>query len=343
MPENMIKEVRNVNTKVYSRLAGMKLEDLQDAAVCMRMEKFGADAGPEELAKLLTAWMEEHGENLQLMLTCKETVALMKGLEQGCVLHVETHEEDSDALLRALQKLAKVGLAECTGQWQVDERVAGWLHQDDKAKLRLYDRIVHYMEGMLLHVGMMPLDELSARAARALGALIGGTQDSAERLCRDLYLGRDGLCGVTDEQPDQMWAIHREVAEPSALLKHLQKPEIAALSYPEYPAVYLIRAGEQMHLPGMPEAYKPLLAALRERGVKDKAAVLKQFVFLLENECVSEAADTIVQTLYPERKEDREQFGNMLKQFSYRLSRWYNKGYTPLQMRELMKTGIQAE
>lgn len=332
-----------VNTKVYNRLAGMKLEDLQDAAVCMRMEEFGADAGPEELAKLLTAWMEEHGENLQLMLTCKETVALMKRLEQGCVLHVETHEEDSGVLLRALQTLAKVGLAECTGQWQVDERVAGWLHQDDEATLRLYDRIIHYMEGMLLHVGMMPLDELAARAARALGKLIGGTQDSAERLCRDLYLGRDGFCGVTDEQPDQKWAIHREVADPSELLKHLQKPDMAALSYPVYPAVYLIRAGEQMHLPGRPEAYMPLLAALRERGVKDRAAVLKQFVFLLENECVSEATHAIVQTLYPEKKEDREQFRNMLRQFSYQIPRWYNKGYTPLQMWELMNKGIQEE
>lgn len=312
-----------------------KKDEIMDAAFRLGMPPIKKSAKKAEWAEYIEKSMAEYGENLMLLLRLEEAEMLQKHLEQGLTFRVDHQSGDALVLMDALTVLEEFGLVEWeSGVCQVDARVPGWLpaEEADRAQLHLQDLLYDYMQGWLLHVGIMPARELAARAAALTEPETDKQRADAEQLSFALLLGRGGQQAMI-EADGELWIMHDELEDPEALLERLHLPFMEALAYPEFDEDALLFAATQSLVPGDLQLYRPLLDELERRGVKDADALVGDAVMMAQNERTNDAAEVILEEAQPVDLNDANKVLRLFNDLCNSMPRWWNKGHTPQELR----------
>ena len=317
-------------------LMAFKKDEIIDATFRLGMPPIRKSAKKAEWAAYIENSMAEYGENLMLLMRQEEAELLQKHLEQGLSFRMDHRSEDAAVLMAALDILDDLGLVEWeSGVCQVDARVPGWLpaEEADRAQLHLQDLLYDYMQGWLLYVGMMPAQELAARAAALTEPETDKQRADAEQLCFALLLGRGGQEAML-EADGALWIMHDELEDPEALLERLRSPHVAELTYPEFDEDALLFAATQSLVPGDLQLYRPLLDELERRGVEDADALVGDAVMMAQNEHTNDALEAILEEAHPCSLDDANKVAQLFNDLCNNLPRWWNKGHTP---KELMR------
>ncbi|MBR3764516.1 MAG: SEC-C domain-containing protein [Clostridia bacterium] len=320
-------------TAMQQHLMAMKKAEMQDAAFRLGMDPIGRNARKAEWAAYIENSMDEYGVNLRMMLTLEEVEALNTQMAESMRLPRDISEHGSEELLNALMTLEDVGLVTCADSaWQLDERLPAWLTLDeaDRAQLHMQDLLYAYMQGWLLHVGMMPVQELTTRAAALLDVDEEEVQAEAQMLCTALLQARDGIVGFFTSEDGVIWAVSSELEEPQHLWERLQVPVIAALEYPAFDEDSLVFAAREALVPGDVKLYLPLVNELERRGIEDADALVDDAVMLVENEQPDEAQQMILDEVQPRNINDAHKLMTMFNDLCNTLPRWANKGHAPV-------------
>ncbi len=308
-----------------------KKDEMMDAAFRLGMPPIRKTAKKSEWAEYIENSMAEYGENLMLLMRLEEAEMLQKHLAQGLTFRVEHQSEDAPVLMDALNTLEGFGLVEWeSGVCRVDARVPGWLPagEADRAQLHLQDLLYDYMQGWLLHVGMMPVRELAARAAALTEPETDKQRADAEQLSFALLLGRGGQEAMI-EADGELWIMHDELEDPEALMERLHSPFVEELAYPEFDEDALLFAATQSLVPGDLQLYRPLLDELERRGVKDADALVGDAVMMAQNERNNDAVEAILEEAQPVDLNDANKVLRLFNDLCNSLPRWWNKGHTP--------------
>lgn len=311
------------------RLLSFDVDELIEAAFRLGLPGLPSDGEKAKWAAHVASGLETSGENLQLMLTLPEYQALRDHLRQGLTLYPDPEAEDYDALMDAMRTLEAYALVYWDGAWRVDERVPGWLmlEEDDLSLLRLQDNLFDYMQGWLLHVGMMPMWELFQRASALLDSDDESEREEIEALCCALHRARCGFDGLFIDDEDVEWAIHTTLADPPVLRERLRQPVMADVRYPDFNDDALAFAGGEAFIPGDLKAYLPLLDFLDDHDVEDVDELVRRAVLLAENERPDEGADLIIGKLEKLDANDVRKAGVLIRDLFSCIPRWYHKGH----------------
>ena len=318
----------------YELLMGSSKEELIEATICLGMEPLREDAELAEWAQHLADGMDEYWENLLLALELDETKALMTALDQG--LQVSRADAEGDEmLLFGLQKLGEYGLAEeCGNVWEIDPRVAGWLQlsEADLAQQHMQDGLYDYMRGWILHVGMMPVAELTQRAVDLLEPETKEEREDLLQLCHALLIARDGVNGMFMDDYEELWHIHEDLEDVEALYARLRMPLLAKRPYPAFREDALVFSATQSMLAGDVKLYRPLLELLEGRGQGLADVLVTEAATMIQNEHVDETIGMLSEACGLTSLRDIEQLTDVVTDLSNAMPRWYNKGYSPDEM-----------
>lgn len=294
----------------------------------------------ERWAQHIARGLETHWENLLLMLDEEETRALVAALPGGG----DIREDDmDDALMSAMLTLEPYGLVEADDDvWHVDPRLPGWmtLREEDMAQQHMQDALYAYMQGWLLHVGMMPMSELTRRAADLVEPETDEEREDLMHLCHALLIARGGMEGMIVDEYDEPWAVQAELEDPETLLERLRMPFLKKLPYPDFDPDALAIAGEHGRTMGRAKLYLPLLDFLEAHIVCDDEDEeeltaedhLYNAVMMIQNEQVEEAVSMLTEAIGTQNMRLVEQLTDLVFELSNNIPRWYNKGYSPEEM-----------
>ncbi len=217
-----------------------------------------------------------------------------------------------------------------SGDWNAPEaRVLTHLQLDEDMRLqvRLQDSLSDYMRGWLVHVGMMPVEDLVTRAA-ALTKMEGSELEAVMDLCRALIVVRDGSFQIYADEEGEIWALHPELEDPERLLRRLREPHIAALPYPDFEEG-LLGEGGCIGLPGEPGLYAELLKWLEAHDVQDSVGLLEAAVYYVQDDNPNDGLRLLTEIAPARNREDFEEVAGMFFALSNRIPRWSNKGHSP--------------
>lgn len=310
-------------------------DEMDDVILRLGMPPVKKTAKKAEKAARIAACMNEYGENLMLIMRLEEAEALLARLSEGPTFRLNQGDEDAAAMTDAVMALEDCCLIDWEGGvYHVDARVPGWLPRDEveKSQMHLQDLLYDYMQGWLLHVGMMPVEALVARAAELTEPETQAQRSDVMQLCRALLAARGGRDGLMITEEDGAWALHGELQEPLALLERLHMPMLAELPYPEFDEDALLFAAREALVPGDLALYSPLLDELERRGVKDADALIGDAVMLAENEQGEDALDMLLEEVCPQSMQDAQKVIRLFTNLCNSLPRWWNKGHAPADM-----------
>lgn len=318
----------------YELLMMLDRDELISQTIRLGLEPLPEAAEKDAWAQHIARGLETHWENLLLMLSLDDAVALHDALEQGDA--VSRQEADGDgSLFCGLLLLEMYGLAEETDEsWEIDPRVKAWLQLDeaDRAQLHMQDALYDYMQGWLMHVGMMPMEELTARAAALVDPETREEREDLEQLCHGLLIARDGLEGMLVDEYDEPWAVHAELEDPETLLERLRMPFLRQMPYPAFDEDALVLAARESLLPGDEKLYIPLVDFLEANGCEDGNVLVADAAIMIQNEQVDEAIQLLTESCGLKSLRDIEQLTELVFTLSNSIPRWYNKGYSPEEM-----------
>lgn len=305
------------------RVSTFTKDELQDAALRLGLPPLKKSAKKAAWVDHIVENLPQRRENLLIQLQLPEIDALRSWGLTGEI------PEDDFLLLCGLVLLERYGLAEPEKRY-IDPDVLPWLELDEeeRAQQRLQDNLADFMEGWLLHVGMMPMDELLRRAA-ALMDFPEVDREEAQGLCMAVLIARHGSRALFEDEDGGLWALHAALEDPSALLSRLQERHIAALSYPEFDEDALAFSARESLVPGELKLYLPLLDWLEAHDVEEPDGLLTDAVMEVQNERVSEAIQLLLEEAQADSLEDANAGIRLMNDLFNRIPRWWNKGHSP--------------
>lgn len=313
-------------------LMEMTKDEMDDVIIRLGMPPVKKSAKKADKAAQIAAYMDEYGENLMLIMRLEEAEALLARLENGLSFRLEREDADHAEMMDAVMAMEDCGLIDwMDGEYHVDARVPGWLPRDEaeKAQMHLQDLLYDYMQGWLLHVGMMPVETLVAKAAELTEPETESERSDVMQLCRALLAARGGIEGMLITEAEGAWALHGELENPMALLERLREPMIAELPYPEFDDDALLFSARESLVPGELSLYRPLVEELERRKVKDADALVGDAVMMAENEMNEDALEMLLDEVHPLRMKDAQKVMELFVEMCNRLPLWWNKGHTP--------------
>ena len=326
-------KVVNEMKTMQQRLMAMKKNEMMDAAFRLGLEPLKTSAKKADWAAHIAKGLDEYGLNLRLMLTLDEVDALCAQMEKSLHFTLDRSDAAQEFLPDAMVQLEDYGLVYYEeGAWRLDARLRTWLTLDesDRAQQHMQDLLYDYMQGWLLHVGMMPLEELAAQAAALVEPETDEEKENLQLLCVALLAARDGMKGRYYAEDGRDWAVHGELEEPQLLWERLQSPAIAALEYPAFDEDALVFAAREALVPGDVKLYLPMVNELERRGIEDADALVGDAVMLVENEQPDEAQQMILDEVQPRNINDAHKLMTMFNDLCNALPRWWNKGHAPV-------------
>ena len=193
---------------ILDRLMEGTKDDLMEAAMRLGLPPIRRSAKKAQWAEHIIQGLDEYGVNLLLQLKLEAVEVLNAALKGGTSFPKKAPGTDSEAFVDVQSVLEDYGLLwQENGMYRVDPRVPKWLELDEagRAQQRLQDNLYSYMQGWLLHVGMMPLDELLRRAVDLL-ELPEKQREDFETLCYALLMARSGRGSFFGAQDGVIWA-----------------------------------------------------------------------------------------------------------------------------------------
>lgn len=309
--------------RMKKRVSTFTKDALEDSALRLGLPPLKKSAKKAAWVDHIVESMPERRDNLLIQLRLPEIDALRSWARTGEI------PEDEFLLLCGLVTLERCGLAEPEKRY-IDPDVLPWLEldEDERAQQRLQDNLADFMEGWLLHVGMMPMDELIRRAA-ALMDFPEVAPEEAQELCMAVLIARNGSRALYEDEDGGLWALHAMLDDPAALLSRLQERHITALSYPEFDEDALAFSARESLVPGDIKLYLPLLDWLEAHDVEEPDALLTDAVLEAQNERVSEAIRLLLEEAGAESLEDANAGIRLMNNLFNRIPRWWNKGHSP--------------
>ena len=320
---------------MMQRLMAMKKKEMVNAAFRLGLDPLKKSAKKADWAAYIEKSLEEYGVNLRLMLTLEEVDALCARMDKASGFTLDRKTEEGALLTGAMMPLEDYGLVYyVNGAWHLDARLRTWLTLDecDRAQQHVQDVLYAYMQGWLLHVGMMPLDELTARAAALIETETDEEQENLRLLCTALLAARDGMAGQFIDDAGKLWSLYDELENPQSLWERLQQPHIAELEYPDFDEDALVFAARESLVPGDVKLYLPLISDLKRRGVQDADALVADAVMLVQNEYRDEAQEMILDEAQPRNIDDANKLLMLLFDLCNNVPHWANKGHTPMEL-----------
>lgn len=309
--------------RMKKRVSSFTKDMLQDAALRLGLPPLKKSAKKAAWVDHIVESLPERRDNLLLQLQLPEIDALRSWARTGEI------PEDEFLLLCGLVVLERYGLAEPEKRY-IDPDVLPWLELDEaeRAQQRLQDNLADFMEGWLLHVGMMPMNELLRRAA-ALMDFPEADPEEVQGLCMAVLIARNGSRALYEDADGGLWALHAMLDDPEALLSRLQERYVAALSYPEFDEDALAFSARESLVPGDIKLYLPLLDWLEAHDVEEPDALLTDAVLEAQNERVSEATQLLLEEAQVDSLEDANAGIRLMNNLFNRIPRWWNKGHSP--------------
>ena len=323
--------------KVAARLMDWTKADMMDAALRLGLPPIRQSARKAEWAAHIAEGLETHGMNLLLLLTLEETEALHQAFGNGTTVAMGNLRTADMNLRSALAMLSQFGVVDVVkGEYRVEPFVSELVDLDEAgwAQQRLQDNLYSFMDGWLLHVGMMPVNELLRRTVDLL-ELSPDKREAAELLCIALLIAREGQMLWEDDEGTQ-WAVSAEVEDIGVLHDRLCQPVLRSMDYPAFDEDELVWASRETRVPGSVKLYLPLLEWLEGHGVQEADALIGDAVVLVQNERINEAVEMVMQEAIPaDITEANEAVGQMISLFN-QMPRWSCKGHSPSVMLEKM-------
>lgn len=323
---------------ICERLMKQTRDELMDAALRLGLEPLQNRASKADWAAHIEQSLPEFGVNILLQLREAEYTALARyAAEAGegiSISQVNVNEE----LACALQVLRCYGLAwRDRHAWYLHEEAWQLLRRDDgiTEELRFHDLLFDLMQGWLLHVGMMPVEELLDRAARAPEQQPEEYSEVRE-MCFALLIARCGLGSIfPDDAHGLGWAVHDDVEKPEVLVQRLRSPMIAGLEYPELAPEELIRTQRGMAVPGPHSLYRPLTDWLYDRDSMNDVRygmAMEYAVYLIQNGAVGAAMEHLYEIVQPRDERDARRGMEAMTQVVNSIPLWDNKGYSAIEL-----------
>lgn len=309
-------------------------DELTYTAIQLGLEPLRSSARKAEWVAYIENALPERPDCIRLQMRQEWIDAVTKLLENGGQ-GVSRGMEDN--LREGLLVLERLGLSwQERGVWHVRPCVAEYLRMDrrQRADHRVCDLLSDIMEGWLLHVGMMPMDELLNRASELMPGSSEEEREETRELCFALLMARKGP-GVAFPGPEEkLWVTGDDVDDPAALLERLQEPHIAALSYPEFDMAGLAFSARTSHVPGDPKLYDALAAFLQGKELKpvQVSEIMETMVYLAQNEDPDEALATVLEAVRPDNVRETEQVITLVTNTLNSIPRWANKGHSAAEL-----------
>ncbi|MBQ8200844.1 MAG: SEC-C domain-containing protein [Clostridia bacterium] len=207
------------------------------------------------------------------------------------------------------------------------------ISDEERAEQRMHDMLAAVMDGWLMHVGMMPLQELLHRTAMLLEPEPEEITD-VEQLCFAILIARMGPGAIYVDEEDAAWAVSEELEDPDALWKRLQEPHIATLPYPDFCVEDLLFSALETLLPGDIELYGPLLDWLEAHEAEDIDDLLNELVWLCQNTRERETPECLLSCVKTKDIDDANNGVRAMYGLFNALPHWSNKGHSPNELIE---------
>lgn len=312
-------------------LAKQTKDELMVTAMRLGLPPIGTRAKKAEWIAHIAENLTTHMLNVRMQMRLSEIDAVNEQLKKSMSFAANMLDDDDGGLLPAMGTLQRYGLSWWQDErWYIRDSVAEMLKMDesDRAEQDMFDILTDVMDGWLLHVGMMPLEELLERTAAIL-ELPEDQQEIGYALCEALLIARRGPETLYTDAADREWAVDLGVDDPEKLLKRLNEPGIAALDYPEFNEDELAYAATKSFLPGNIRLYLPLLNWLEEHDCEDADGLIEDAIYLAQNDRVNDAVRMILDEVEPKDEAELNQFVGMIYDLFNKIPRWSNKGHSP--------------
>lgn len=315
-------------------LKKQRVPDLEELLYRLDAEAFGEATRKDDMIRAAAALIPGQLDDILCVLRMEQAAALraqLAGNAEG-VVSLKAANRDPD-LARALEVLAAFGLtwreASC---WQVRSCVRERLREAADVEIKFADLISDIIQGVLIHVGMLPRDTLMAwllkwldggeSAAEAIG-------DMADRVLRLRY----GLKALYAGEED-VWVASDELLMPDELYRRLRKSHIAGLSWPDYRVEDMVFAARQTGVPGEGSLYLPLAKWLCGHGMPLKTCgeCIVGLVQLTQNGLGAEVLPRILKMVELRDDGDMAELVDVMNSFHNGIPLWDNKGRSANEM-----------
>ena len=316
-------------------LKKQRVPDLEELLYRLDAEEFGADMRKDDMIRTAAALIPEQLGDIVCVLRMEQAAALraqLAGNAEG-VVSLKAVNRDPD-LAKALEVLAAFGLTwRDAGCWRVRSCVGDMLKEAADVEIRFADLLSDIIQGVLIHVGMLPRDTLTAWLLKWLD---NGGENAAEAIAdmadRVLRL-RYGLKALYAGRED-LWVVSGALVDPDELYNRLQVPHIAALSWPDYKVEDMVYAARQTGVPGEGSLYLPLAKWLNGHGIllERCADFICYAVQLIQNGLGVEVMPKILKMVELRDDGDMAALVDVMNSFHNGIPLWDNKGRSANEM-----------
>ncbi len=331
MKEPTIQEVLNKQTKdeLWQTAARLGLDGLKKSAKKAEWVEYIANALPE---KQMPLYMQMRHEELQ---------AIHEACKRGGVASPIDMPDDAWFVLDdACYALSRYGLAWEEGLgWRIRSSVPELLPLDEDVAqwMIVHDLIYDAMDGLLVHTGMMPMMTLLDETVRMFREQNAGVEDEEE--IRDisitLFVSRRDADSLWLDPDNEPWLLNADIQDPEELWKRLQDPVISRIPYPSFDARAMIRSARDYGIPGDKALYEPLFTWMdkncKGENVED---LMYDLVMLIEHETGSDSIAALMQSAKTTSMKTVDQGCKLLQELMNSMPRWWNKGWSPNEMRK---------
>ena len=321
-------------------LKKLRVPDLEELLYRLDAEEFGADMRKDDMIRTAAALIPEQLDDILCVLRMDQAAALraqLAGNEEG-VVSLKAVNRDPD-LAKAVESLAAFGLTwRDTGCWRVRACVRDALQEAADVEIRFADLLSDIIQGVLIHVGMLPRDTLLDWLLKWLDK---GEEDAAEAIegmaDRVLRL-RYGLSALYAGAED-VWVVNGDLLDPDALYTRLQEPPIAAMSWPDYKVEDMVFAARETGVPGDGSLYLPLAKWLNGHGLSLDACAgfICCAVRLIQNGLGVEVMPGVMNALELRDEADLGELVGVINRFHNSIPLWDNKGRSAGDMLQMMR------